>query len=86
MIAPLLYVTFVNPLTGQVPDLTHHPFPELAKTAFSGGLDTTNGLAVRQQAAAVAMRVAGLLYVDHDDVCLLSPSQEQVVYAVLYCK
>ena len=73
VIAPLLYVAFINPLTGHVPDLTHHPCPELAACAFAGGLDREEGLNVRLRASEVALSVPALLYCD--DVCLLAPSQ-----------
>ena len=72
VIAPLLYVAFINPLTGATPDLTCHKYPDLARRAFSGGLDREEGLKVRLRAAEVAMSVPSVQFVD--DVCILSPT------------
>ena len=72
VIAPLLYVAFINPLTGVAPDLSSHQFPDLARRAFLGGLDREDGLKVRLRAAEIAMSVPSLQFVD--DVCILSPT------------
>ena len=72
VIAPLLYVTFINPLTGSAPPLGDRLYLGLLKEAFEGGLDQQHGLKVRLRAASVAMSVSVLQYVD--DVCLLAPS------------
>ena len=67
-----LYVAFISPLTESTPDLSDHPFPELASRAFSGGLDREEGLKVRLRAAEIALSVPSVQFVD--DVCILSPS------------
>ena len=69
VIGPLLYVAFINPLTGATPDLTCHKYPDLARRAFSGGLDREEGLQVRLRAAGVATSVPGVRFVD--DACIL---------------
>jgi len=76
VIAPLLYVIFINPLTGATPDLTDHPFPGLAQTAFAGGLDREIGLQVRLKAANAAMSVPCLQFCD--DVAILCPTKESL--------
>jgi exonuclease III len=69
VIAPLLYVCFVNPLVAKTHTLTGHSRPDLAREAFSGGLNPQDGLKVRAHAVNVAL--SALLYVD--DVCILAP-------------
>ena len=69
VIAPLLYVCFVNPLLGVTPPSLGHSRPDLLASAFKGGLSEEDGLRVLVHAANLA--VSAQLYVD--DVCLLSP-------------
>ena len=74
VIAPLLYVTFVNPLVGGIPEHRNHPCPDLLRRAFSGALDPEDGLKVQLHAIEVALQAT--LYVD--DVCLLAPDKESL--------
>ena len=76
VIAPLLYVVFINPLTGATPDLSGHPFPDLAARAFSGGLDRDTGLQVRLRATEIALSAPCQQFCD--DVALLAPSHDSL--------
>ena len=74
VIAPLLYVCFVNPVLGVTPPTDGHSRPDLLATAFEGGLSEEDGLRVLEHSARLA--ISAQLYVD--DVCLLSPGAESL--------
>ena len=68
VIAPLLYVAFVNPLVGDKPHHPDHPFPHLLNEAFSGGLRTEDGVVATINGSNYT--IPGILYMD--DVAILT--------------
>ena len=82
VLAPLLYVAFINPLVAPPPSTVGHLYPELAQRAFSGGLYGAPGVPipfVQNPATRLpghsARPMSTPLNMFVDDVALLATSQ-----------
>ena len=78
VLAPLLYVAFINPLVAPPPSTVGHLFPALAQRAFQGGLFGAPGVPVPAHPTSTVQRQCPAttpLNMFVDDVALLAMSQ-----------
>ena len=76
VLAPLLYVAFINPLVAPPPNTSGHLYPDLAQRAYSGGLHGASGVPLPSATSTGATSTPLNMFVD--DVALLTMSRDSL--------
>ena len=81
VLAPLLYVAFINPLVAPPPTTVGHLYPDLAQRAYSGGLHGAPGVMLPTATPNTPMQTGATstpLNMFVDDVALLTMSRDSL--------
>ena len=76
VLAPLLYVAFINPLVAPPPSTLGHLYPDLAQRAYSGGLHGASGVPLPTMTSTGVTSNPLNMFVD--DVALITMSKDSL--------